>query len=335
LIKIQPSARRRPKQQGLACSPGRPTKLLVAFALLLLVLAGLLGSALLPAASRACLLHSPKVTSHRGFDASDVSIKVTSAETIRSLVAAGVRSFDLDLFWTADPEVGFFIGHPPSVLSLWRLAGPLSQTPLATLRAGGPALLAFDALLGLIRELEPSLDEVSLELKEPEHPLWAAQLRRLYKQIGASGIDPHKLAAVVASPALAAEHRRQQEAAGVRLPLLGLVRDLDLGPAPNGLSASNLSALLDKTDAASGAPYDGWTISARLLDGQQLPQHKGRLLSVWTVDDEDSLRRSWHAAVDAVITNHPLWAQRLLSVWVEERCRVEGVDRQAVVRWRS
>ena len=80
---------------------------------MLLVLAGLLGSALLPGTSHSCVLHSPTVTSHRGFDASDASAKVASADSVAGLIKAGVRSFDLDLFWTADPGEGFFVGARP------------------------------------------------------------------------------------------------------------------------------------------------------------------------------------------------------------------------------
>ena len=54
---------------------------------------------------RRCSRSMPRIFSHRGFDASEALYEVTSQRSLRDLLDGGLRSFDLDLFWTAhDPE---------------------------------------------------------------------------------------------------------------------------------------------------------------------------------------------------------------------------------------
>ena len=54
---------------------------------------------------RACTRSMPRIFSHRGFDASEALYEVTSQRSLRDLLDGGLRSFDLDLFWTDhDPE---------------------------------------------------------------------------------------------------------------------------------------------------------------------------------------------------------------------------------------
>ena len=54
---------------------------------------------------RRCSRSMPRIFSHRGLDASEALYEVTSQRSLRDLLDGGLRSFDLDLFWTAhDPE---------------------------------------------------------------------------------------------------------------------------------------------------------------------------------------------------------------------------------------
>ena len=64
---------------------------------------------------RTCTRRLPRIFSHRGFDASEALYDVTTQRSLRDLLDYGLRSFDLDLFWTLDdPDETLYIGHPPS-----------------------------------------------------------------------------------------------------------------------------------------------------------------------------------------------------------------------------
>ena len=76
---------------------------------------------------RACTRSMPRIFSHRGFDASEALYEVTSQRSLRDLLDGGLRSFDLDLFWTDhDPEG---TPHPTPNPSRNPNPGPKPQTP--------------------------------------------------------------------------------------------------------------------------------------------------------------------------------------------------------------
>lgn len=112
---------------------------------------------------RTCTRRKPRIYSHRGFDASEALYEVTSQRSLRDLLDAGLRSFDLDLFWTLDdPEGTMFVGHPPSLRRLWQLPADLVRTPLAELRARKEVrLLSLQELLRLLTRRQRALDQVS------------------------------------------------------------------------------------------------------------------------------------------------------------------------------
>ena len=142
---------------------------------------------------RACTRSMPRIFSHRGFDASEALYEVTSQRSLRDLLDGGLRSFDLDLFWTDhDPEgtphptpnpsrnpnpsrepegpsptllltlTGtMFVGHPPSLRRLWHLPADLVHTPLAELRSRQEVkLLSLPDLLRLLKRRQRALDQV-------------------------------------------------------------------------------------------------------------------------------------------------------------------------------
>ena len=55
---------------------------------------------------RPCTHSMPRIFSHRGFDASEALYEVTTQRSLKDLLDAGLHSFDLDLFWTADDPEG-------------------------------------------------------------------------------------------------------------------------------------------------------------------------------------------------------------------------------------
>ena len=62
-----------------------------------------------------------EVYSHRalgGPSSPGVPDAVVSEKTIRVLHRAGIRSFDLDLFWSEDGHL--FVGHPVALRQVWR-----------------------------------------------------------------------------------------------------------------------------------------------------------------------------------------------------------------------
>lgn len=90
----------------------------LAFGLLLLLGLLLLATFSRPSRNGACGVALPRVVSHRGFDSDGRALKAGAA-TVEALLRAGVRSFDLDLFWTSDDLPEFYVGHPPSLLAHW------------------------------------------------------------------------------------------------------------------------------------------------------------------------------------------------------------------------
>ena len=148
---------------------------------------------------RRCSRSMPRIFSHRGFDASEALYEVTSQRSLRDLLDGGLRSFDLDLFWTAhDPEgtphptpnprhgwpplpphapgprcrptrlaptlspAGtMFVGHPPTLQRLWHLPADLVRTPLEELRSRHEVkLLSLQELLRLLKRRQRALDQV-------------------------------------------------------------------------------------------------------------------------------------------------------------------------------
>ena len=68
-----------------------------------------------------CAARQLEVYSHRalgGPSSPGVPDAVVSEKTIRVLHRAGIRSFDLDLFWSEDGHL--FVGHPVALRQVWR-----------------------------------------------------------------------------------------------------------------------------------------------------------------------------------------------------------------------
>ena len=180
----------------------------------------------LSGASSSC--RSPRLISHRGFDADVAS--APAADSVASLLDSGVSSFDVDLFWLSSTAPGsspLFIGHPPSTRSLWQLPQELPDTPLEHVRTSehGHQLFPLEDFLSVLRSRSAHAKQTTLELKFPDRPEWPTHLKRMYNEIAASGIA-NQLGAVVESKAGAAAHRAAQSAAGTRVELFFLQRDL-------------------------------------------------------------------------------------------------------------
>lgn len=269
---------------------------------------------------RACTRRMPLVYSHRGFDAAEGLYDVTTQRSLRDLLDEGLRAFDLDLFWTLDDPT-LFVGHPPSLKRQWRLGAELVQTPLGELRRRkGVRLLQLDELLRLLGRRQRALTQVSLELKYPEHPQWPRQLLLLYEQVAASGIA-HKLALVVASAAEAARHREAQRRHNVRVELLQLHRDLGAPRSADGTLHFNRTLAEE-----ARALFDGWSVSVKLLEPSLMAAatQEARPVSVWVVDDEEALERSYTLGVHGLVTNRPKWAFSQVRTWHAEACARDG-----------
>ena len=270
-----------------------------------------------------CGRKPPRVVSHRGVDEDTAGGTAPStAKRLHALLALGITSFDVDLFWAADDGgKELYIGHPPSLRKLWRLAADVHVTPLAQLKqASHPdGLLRLADMLRILAGYRNTLGQVSLELKFPGHPGWARHLPPLYEQIGAARLAS-RLAVVANDAAQAAAHRAAQAAAGLRVPILVVVRDNDAPIGPDGRPHANMSAL------SSEPLFDGWSASWKVLDAELRRASMGggaaigaaKPLAVWVCDQEPELRRVWTVGAEDVVTNRPLWARALLERWQKE-----------------
>ena len=227
------------------------------------------------------------------------------------------------------------------------------HTPLRELRERKDVrLLSLEDLLRLLGRRQRGITQVSLELKFPEHPQWPEQLARLYAQLAASGIahkarrpapvrrrpraEPRararaQIALVVDNGAQAAQHRSAQRQHGVTVELLQLHRDLDAPVGPDGQPHFNQSLAL-----ATGALFDGWSVSVKLLEPAMMAQARRlqRPVSVWVVDDEEALELAWRLEVDGLVTNRPKWAHSQVLAWYDEACAREGAAPRQELRTR-
>ena len=198
----------------------------------------------------------PRVVSHRGVD-EDVSGPVpTTHKSVSALLDAGITSFDVDVFWAADDGGNeLFVGHPPSLRKRWHLDAEVHQTPLAKLRQqaqpdGG--LLRLSDFLRVLVGHRRKLGQVSLELKFPSEQIeWRRRLPVLYAQVAAARLSS-QVAGVAFDAAQAAAHRAAQTAAGLRSPVLLVLRDNEVPIGADGLPHANMSLV-----TTSDAPYDG------------------------------------------------------------------------------
>lgn len=259
--------------------------------------------------------HSPRLISHRGFDA-DANTGAT-AKTVASLIDQGISSFDVDLFWLSSTSPGaspLFVGHPDSLRRLWQLPLALPDTSFDELRKSEHAshLFPFEELLLVLRAHRGLTGQTTLELKYVDHPEWFSELKLMYTTIAASGIA-HLLGVVVENHIGVAAHRAAQEAASTKVSLIGLHRDIGAVRDLEGLPRVNLSALV-----ADASLYNSWTASIKLLRPGlvETTSTLGKPLSVWVADTEPELRRAWTMKVEGVITNRPIWAQRLIRQWL-------------------
>ena len=139
---------------------------------------------------RRCSRSMPRIFSHRGLDASEALYEVTSQRSLRDLLDGGLRSFDLDLFWTAhdpegaphptpNPRHGWpplpphaprpdlasgrhnVRGPPAHSAAAVHLPADLVRTPLEELRARHEVkLLSLQELLRLLKRRQRALDQV-------------------------------------------------------------------------------------------------------------------------------------------------------------------------------
>jgi len=310
-----------------AVAAGR--RLQLAFGLLVVAAVALLAMfSLQPAgAPPSCGAAVPRAISHRGFDR-EHGDKGTSGASFQRLLGSGLRSYDLDLFWTADERSDLYVGHPPTLLSRWGLAPPMSAHYSSELLArigvseDGPSLpLSLTELLRIVRRAPEAVDLISLELKEPEHARWVAQLRRVVSSIRRSGLES-KFSLIVSSTPQAILHRRVQDSAGVKIKLDQVIRDIDAPRDASGAPRANLSAARAEV-AAVGVECNGWSISAKLLRKDLGAEGNGAPVDVWVVDDEALLRRAVVARVAGVVSNRPLWLRDRLRHFQEQACRDE------------
>jgi len=271
---------------------------------------------------RPCTRSMPRIFSHRGFDASEALYEVTSQRSLRDLLDGGLRSFDLDLFWTDhDPEGTMFVGHPPSLRRLWNLPADLVRTPLDELRSRPEVkLLSLEELLRLLKRRTRALEQVSLELKNPEHPKWPLQLSRLYALLATTGIA-HKFALVAEDSRQAREHLVAQRQHGVHVTLLQLHRDMNAPRDADGLPHFNRSAA-----AEARSLFGGWSVSVKLLEPSLMAAaaEAQQEVYVWVVDEEAALELAWKHSVHGLVTNRPKWAQSQVQSWYDEACAREG-----------
>ena len=299
----------------------------------------------------------PRVVSHRGVDEDQLGGPApTTTKQLRALLDEGFGSFDLDLFWAADdPASNLFVGHPPSLRSLWGLEHDVVATPMRTLaeharaaasrfsagasasaeasrsvasaRVSGPQMVTLSELAAVLASRRSGeVGTVSLELKFPLHAEWARHLEALYAQLrrAGAGLNPDRpiFAAVVGDAKQADAHRASQAANGISLPIMLVVPDATAPRGADGQPHANLSAL-----AAGAASVDSWSVSVRLLEPslRELATRLARPLAVWTVDTEPDLRRAYVYGADDVVTNRPRWAKRILSQWRDECARAAAV----------
>ena len=262
------------------------------------------------------------MVSHRGVDEDVAGAAPSTKRSITALLDAGISSFDVDLFWTFDDK-NLFVGHPPSLRKLWRLKGEVHETTLAVLRqrAEPDGVLSLSDMLRILAGRRRALGQVSLELKFPAHHEWRKRLSTLYQEINAARLAA-KVAVIVLDAEQAAAHRAAQAIAGLRVPVLVVLRDSDAAVGPDGAPHANLTALLASQDL-----YDGWSASWKILDGK-LRHAATKPLAVWTVDSDEALQRSWTVQADDVVTNRPQWARQLLKRWeAEEQLRCDASPR--------
>ena len=299
--------------QAAATRVGRWITLLVVLALLLF--SGIRRSA--TTVTSTCRLTLPRVVSHRGVDEDEHGPAPSTLPKIGALIDDGIGSFDLDLFWADDGGgTTLFIGHPPSLRKMWKLADEVHATPLDTLRtrAQPDGLLRFTDLLALLARRRADVGTVSLELKFPTHPEWMRRLRMMYAQAAAHGVA-QLIAGIVSSRAEAVAHRAAQAAAGVRVPLLCILRDIDAPVGADGEPHPNASMMRASADA-----FDGWAPSWKLLEPSLLTAAQSAPLSVWSVDTEAQLRRVFTHGPKDVISNRPRWARKTLAAWQRDVC---------------
>ena len=295
---------------------GRWTSLLSILALLLFSgLSRYSGSS----ASSTCRLSLSRVVSHRGVDEDEHGPVPSTLSQIERLLDDGFGSFDLDVFWAADTSVtSLFIGHPPSLRKQWHLDDEVHATPLETLQAKSQSqggMLRLSDLLGMLARRKADVGQVSLELKFPSHPAWRHKLGLLYAQLAAHKLLDGRIAGIVLTHDEAAAHRQAQQAVGLRVPLLCVLRDNDAPVGADGQPHANVSAL-----RRADGTYDGWAPSVKLLEPSLKAATGQRPLLVWTVDSEAHLRLAYLHNPHDIVSNRPRWARRTLQQWQREEC---------------
>ena len=111
-----------------------------------------------------CAAKKIRVVSHRGVDVDVIGPRPTTSSAIEMLLAQGISSFDLDLFWTLNGNNGdIYVGHPPSLRNIWRLTSDVHLIPFSELdQASQPdGLLRLADLLFVLADHRRALGQVT------------------------------------------------------------------------------------------------------------------------------------------------------------------------------
>ena len=268
-----------------------------------------------------CAAHTLEVYSHRalgGPSSPGVPDAVVSEKTIRVLHRAGIRSFDLDLFWSEDGHL--FVGHPVALRQVWRhqlnesrswkhSKSVFSLSADEVRRAArSEAILEVPRLLEIARELRLSL---ALDLKGAARNRFSAHLRWLADEV---------------------IRRELERSVVIWVPSVTFAKQLQR--APNG-PLRLARPLLDRP--AAGQPACGGTLTtddakrfavlgpsvrclkSPALQAQLAPWRKApRGLVVWVVDTLDDAVAVARAGATNVVSNVPGQLRANLTA----KCRV-------------
>jgi glycerophosphoryl diester phosphodiesterase len=233
---------------------------------------------------------APRVVAHRG------ARRVAPENTVGAFVAAaalGADGVELDVRRTADG--GLVVHHDADA----RAVGVLAERTEAEIRATRPEIPtleeALDACAGML---------VNVEVKNLP---------------GDADYDPtNGAAAAVVELLTARDHRDDVLVSSFNLESADRVRQLD-GSIPTGFLTLVGMDPIDAVEVAHAHGHGALHPDVRALGGEaagatvaQAHEH-GMAINVWTVNGEDEMRRLAAAGVDAIITDVPDVARRVLA----------------------
>jgi glycerophosphoryl diester phosphodiesterase len=233
---------------------------------------------------------APRVLAHRGATAAAPENTLPAFVAARALGADGV---ELDVHRTADG--GLVVHHDAGARGL----GVLAEHTEAEIRAAGPEI--------------PTLDEA---LEACAGMLVNVEVKNLP---GDADYDP---AEAVAAGVVALLRRRDGRddvlVSSFNLESVNRVRELDASIPTGFLTLVGMDPV-DGVDVAHAHGHGAVNPDVRSLAGEAAAatisraHELGMTVNVWTVNDEDEIRRLAAAGVDAVITDLPDVARRVLT----------------------